>query len=93
MATKFYAGSCERMASIFAIVESSMIRNMEWNNFSGNGEMTVRFWSGDTYIYEGVSLGTFVMVSQCPSVGKAFNEVIKGNFEYRKMPSLQPVAV
>lgn len=91
MATYFAAGSCGQAVGISTLVESSMIRNMEWNNYCGNGEIIVRFWSGDTYVYEGVGLQVFMTVAQSASVGKAFNNLVKGKYEYRKMPSLQPV--
>lgn len=80
-----YMASNGRAVCISVSVESSMIQNMQWNNFGEFGEMTVNFWSGDTYIYEDVSLGIFQCVYEAESVGKAFNRLIRDRYEFRRL--------
>lgn len=87
----FAAGSSGQLTIVSAVVESSVVDSMEWNNFSGDAEMIVRFHSGDAYAYKGVTLAIFMIVAQAQSVGKALNDTIKGKYEYKKMPSRQPV--
>lgn len=48
-------------------------------------EMTLEFVQRGTYVYEGVSLDTFVDFAQAESQGRYFNLYIRDRFAYRKV--------
>ena len=57
-------------------VNSSAISKVKWNPLWA----TVVFNHGKKYRYYNVGLGTFIKVIRAESVGKAYNEFIKGKF-------------
>lgn len=96
--TFFGAGASGASVLMSAHVESSAIKTIEWNNFVGAiggdsaGELLVRFWSNESYIYENCPVTVFVALLNATSVGKTYNELVKDKYEYRRL-GLKPVAV
>lgn len=92
----FYASSGKSVVITVWTDDSSMISTLEWNNNavaygSGtDGELLVRFCNGSTYIYENVTLTVLWDVATAESVGKTYNERVKGKYEFRKL-ELSPV--
>lgn len=87
----YYASNGKTVSILVSFYESSMIRSIEWNNskvaygFAEDGELVVRFTSGTTYVYENVRLEVLWTLAHSESVGKAFNENVKGKYEFRKL--------
>jgi hypothetical protein len=68
---------------IYATVESSTLHSVYWSNISNvNGAIRVTFMNGKRYRYDNVSSDTFMELITAESIGKKFNEVIKGKYEY-----------
>lgn len=92
----YYVSSGKAVLVSVGVYDSSLIGSIEWNNhfqaagLADGGELVVRFLSGTTYVYENVTLNQLWYVATADSVGKAYNERIKGKYEFRKL-ELSPV--
>ena len=74
--------------SMMAMVESSTIESIYWTNIVGKtGSLVIKFWSGKEYLYKNVEAFTFSELISADSVGKKFNEIIRGKYEYELMPA------
>jgi len=58
-------------------IKSSVIRKA---SFSPDGDMTITFTNGKTYIYEGVSRSVFDGLLSADSAGRYFNLNINGRY-------------
>jgi hypothetical protein len=58
-------------------IKSSVIRKA---SFSADGDMTITFTNGKTYIYEGVSRSVFDGLLSADSAGRYFNLNINGRY-------------
>ena len=68
---------------MFATVESSTLQSVYWSNISNiKGSLRVVFTNGKRYRYDDVSSSTFMELITAESIGKKFNEIIKGKYEY-----------
>src|SRR5438128_2532557 len=56
-------------------VDSSSIKELGYDPFSGT--LAVRFYSGSTYHFKGVSQEAYESLSSAESIGKHFHEKIK----------------
>lgn len=87
----YYVSNGKTVFVSVSFYESSMIRSVEWNNskvaygLAEEGELVVRFTNSNTYVYENVQLGVLWTLAHSESVGKAFNENVKGKYEFRKL--------
>lgn len=61
-------------------VKSSNIHAIGW----ADGKLTVQFKNGTSYSYSGVPADTHKKLMDAESVGKHFNEHIKGKFDHKK---------
>lgn len=50
--------------------------------------MVATFKNGDRYIYRGVPKEVFTVLCEASSVGSAFHRLIRGRFEFEKIPNL-----
>jgi len=67
-----------------AMVESSTVLFVYWSNIANkDGAMVITFKNGSRYRYENVESDTFAKLISAESVGKKFNEIIKGKYEYQ----------
>ena len=77
--------------SMLATVESSTIEFVYWSNIvSNDGAMVIKFRSGKEYRYKNVDASTFSTLISADSVGKKFNEIIRGKYEYELKYELTP---
>ena len=77
--------------SMMAMVESSTIEFIYWSNIVEKvGSLVVKFWSGKEYRYKNVEASTFSELITADSVGKKFNEIIRGKYEYELKSELTP---
>ena len=68
---------------MFARVESSTLQSVYWSNIANiKGSLRVTFTSGKRYRYDDVSSATFMELITAESIGKKFNEIIKGKYDY-----------
>jgi hypothetical protein len=75
---------------IYATVESSTLKSVYWSNIANvNGVIRVLFTNGKRYRYDGVSSATFMELITAESVGKKFNEIIKGKYEYELVDGMR----
>lgn len=61
-------------------VQSSNIEAVGWTD----GKLTVHFKNGTAYHYDGVPADVHAKLMTAESVGKHFNEFIKGKFDHKK---------
>lgn len=61
-------------------IESTMIDEVYWKD----GELTIVFRSGRTYIYSGVSHEVYQGLLTAPSAGSYFHAYIKENYKWKK---------
>jgi len=59
-----------------------MIVSMRYN-YALN-KLTVRFNTDEVYIYDDVPVDIYAQVREASSVGKAFNAMVKGEYNYTK---------
>jgi hypothetical protein len=86
--TYFNSNNFGDNVSMMAMVESSTIQFAYWSNIVEKaGSMVIKFWSGKEYRYKNVSAQTFSTLISADSVGKKFNEIIRGQYEYELKPA------
>lgn len=66
-------------SKVWDIEGSSNIAQISW--YSRNNKVVILFHNGSEYQYEGVPLAEIETVANADSVGKAFNQLIKPNYE------------
>ena len=67
-----------------AMVDSSTILFVYWSNISNkDGAMVITFKNGRRYRYENVESDTFAKLISADSVGKKFNEIVRGKYDYK----------
>lgn len=66
---------------LYENVESSTIKEIAYEN----NELYVKFTSGSTYRYKGVSKELFESLKNSESKGKFFGANIKNKFEYERL--------
>ena len=64
-------------------VKSSMIETLKYSN--STKVLKVLFCNGDEYAYDGVPFETVEKMSTADSVGKYFNEHVKGHYETHQL--------
>lgn len=67
---------------------SSQIKRLGYDATSGN--LQIRFKTGATYEYDGVTPEEFDALASADSHGKAFGSLIRGKKEYRRLPEEKP---
>jgi hypothetical protein len=66
-----------------AMVESSTVRFVYWSNISNiKGTLTVTFVNGKRYRYDSVGAHIFTQLITADSIGKKFNELVRGKYDY-----------
>ena len=63
-------------------IESSMIKHLYYFGNGDKGYVGVVFNSHYTYVYKDVEFNTFMSLTKSKSVGHAFNDLIKENYNY-----------
>ena len=63
-------------------VKSSNVKALGFD--PANGDMTVEFHSGDTYVYHQVGAEEYEKFLKAPSIGSHFHNHIRGHFKYTK---------
>jgi hypothetical protein len=78
------AGSDERgEVTLHAMVESSTIKFIYWSNITNRkGSLHITFNTGKRYKYTDVDANVFTMLITAQSIGKKFNEVVRGHYDY-----------
>ena len=70
--------------TMHAKVDSSTIVFVYWSNIvNNNGAMVITFAGGRRYRYENVEANTFSTLISADSVGKKFNEIVRGKYDYK----------
>jgi hypothetical protein len=86
--TYFNSNNFGDSVSMMAFVESSTIEFAYWSNIAEKGgSMVIKFWSGKEYVYKNVRASAFSALISADSVGKKFNEIIRGQYEYELKPA------
>ena len=68
---------------IYATVESSTLHSVYWSNISNvNGAIRVLFTNGKRYRYDSVASNVFTQLIMADSIGKKFNELVRGKYDY-----------
>ena len=70
------AGMSPPMRSVF----STMIRSIGYDEDAG--ELHVNFNTGRTVVFRGVPADVARQVTHAPSIGTAFNQAIRGRFDF-----------
>jgi hypothetical protein len=69
--------------NMYAMVESSTVRFVYWSNISNiKGSLTVTFTSGKRYRYDSVASNVFTQLIMADSIGKKFNELVRGKYDF-----------
>lgn len=66
--------------------DSSGIKAAMYNHTTG--DLTIRFPSGALYTYKNVDPDTYMQMVYSPSIGKAFNELIKNDHKVEQSEDL-----
>lgn len=62
---------------------STRITRVGWD--SSFQELVIEFKKGGTYLYSEVPADVYSLLASAPSVGKAFDEHVKGKYNFKKI--------
>lgn len=70
---------------LYKVENSTRIAELRHDGKSNKGVLRITFCKGGTYDYFNVPFTTFLAMVSAKSVGKSFEELIKNNYQYKKV--------
>lgn len=70
---------------LYKVENSTRIAELRHDGKSNKGTLRIVFLKGGTYDYQNVPFTIFLQMTQSKSVGRAFEELIKNVYQYKKV--------